>query len=296
MHPRIDKFKFYDLVIYAARGSTSARRLASALACRRWRDDLPERYSRRRPYFRGNSSPMVVNWGSTRPANWLADPRFRLTPIWINGAEAVQRAVNKAEFFKALEGAEVPILRNTSNRNVVEKWLEKGFGVVARKTLTGSEGAGIKVMKPGDAVVDAPLYTRYYPKTHEFRLHMWGGKVIDITQKKLRNEDGNTSSADRTIRSHNRGWIHAHDDLVISQPEIETMGAKCSICLSKLGLHFGAIDLLAVMDDLVPGSQQRRLKSFVICEVNTGPGLENTKTIQAYADTILREKNGIRKD
>jgi len=57
-----------------------------------------------------------------------------------------------------------------------------------------------------------------------------------------------------------------------------------------LNLHFGAVDVLAILN---PPSESgtRALKSFVICEVNTGPGLENTVTIEAYKNAILELKN-----
>src|SRR6185437_11910647 len=112
---RIDRFKHYDIVIYAARGSSSARSLATAIGCRRWRDDLPERYTRRRPYFRGNNSPLVVNWGSTNAAEWLSDARFHIRPKWLNASEAVRLAIDKSAFFSALSkyGDEIPLIRAT---------------------------------------------------------------------------------------------------------------------------------------------------------------------------------------
>lgn len=287
--PRIDKFTFYDLVIYAARGSHSARRLATSLGCRRWRDDLPNRYTRRRPFFRGNKSPMVVNWGSTVPADWLRDPRFRLTPMWLNSAEAVNRAIDKLAFFRCVADSkiEIPTIAFTEDREQATKWLKKDFGVVARRTTTGSGGAGIVVVRPGDgidALPKAPLYTRYYPKTHEFRCHVWKDRCIDFTQKMLRG--GPNAGANRTIRNLDNGWIHAHNGIVVGEADIQAMGSASISCIKCLGLDFGAVDVLAILDN------DRQLKSFKICEVNTGPGLENAETIQAYKEAILFTKQG----
>jgi hypothetical protein len=287
------KFRFYDLILYANRSSSSVRQLATALGCRRWRDDLPSRYVRRRPYFRGSKSPLVVNWGSSRPADWLRDPRFQIRPRWINPPESCLRAIDKRAFFRtfARDGATegIPVLRATEDRNVALGWLKEGFGVVVRKTLTGSSGAGIVVVQAGHTVgavprlPEAPLYTRYYPKSHEFRAHVWQGKVIDFTQKKL---SVMSEGADRTIRSHDNGWIFAHSDLDIDGRGIEQMGKASSDCLNILGLDFGAVDILARLGQ-TEWNTPRRLSGFRICEVNTGPGLENTQTIQAYTKAIL---------
>lgn len=303
MKRRTDKFKFYDLVIYAARGSHSARTLANALGSRRWRDDLPERYTRRRPYFRGNPSPMVINWGSTVHPHWLEDARFRLNPVFVNGAEGVGRAIDKVEFFKALAGKpEIPLLRWTTERDRAIKWLATNHPVVVRTKTKGSAGEGIRILRPGEHVPEAPLYTRYYPKTHEFRVHVFDGKAIDFTQKKLKGGTENATSGDRSIRNLNNGWVHCHNDYDVDGRGIEEMGAGAIRCINDLGLVFGAVDILATLDksDVAPnvgvppfGGPPRHLKNYVICEVNTGPGLENTKTIEAYKTAILslKEKN-----
>ena len=307
---RVDKFKFYDLVIYAARGSSSARRLATALGSRRWRDDLPERYTRRRPYFRGNSSPLVVNWGSTVHPHWLEDPRFRLKPLILNAGDCVKEAIDKRAFFqKASKIDGVPLLRWTTERERATKWFCKGHKVICRTSLNGSSGKGIVLVSPevggsepprdggtaenGSTLLEAPLYTRYYPKTHEFRVHVFNGRVIDLTQKRFKGgADARSQAGDRTVvRSHDNGWVHTHDNIDLIPSDAEEMGASCVKLVSGFGLVFGAVDVLALL--FPPDSDGlRRLKNFCICEVNTGPGLENTKTIEAYSQAILAVKNG----
>lgn len=307
---RVDKFKYYDLVIYAARDSSGARRLSSALGARRWRDDLPERYTRRRPYFKGNSSPLVVNWGSTIHPSWLEDKRFHLTPIILNAGSRVKEAIDKRTFFQKASGLDgVPLLRWTSERERATKWLIKGYKVICRTNLTASSGKGIILVSPSDEaigsesggteptsgslLVEAPLYTRYYPKTHEFRVHVFNGKVIDFTEKKFRGGvDARSQAGNRTIiRSHDNGWVHAHENISLSVLDCEELGRSCVALVSGFGLSFGAVDVLAILEP-PDADRKRRLKSFVVCEVNTGPGLENTKTIEAYSQAILAVKNG----
>jgi hypothetical protein len=289
---KIDNFKFYDLVIYAARGSSSARRLATALGARRWRDDLPERYTRRRPYFRGNNSPMVLNWGSTTHPKWLEDSRFHLSPIFVNHADNIKKAVNKLAFFQCASGIDgVPLLTWTVDRAIALGWLGKGKPALCRTKLDGSSGQGIVLARTGEELVEAPLYTRYYPKTHEFRVHVFNGQVIDLTQKKLKGGPNARSDSNTLIRSLDNGWIHAHGLLDLGVLDREILGDGCVSIVSGLGLDFGAVDVLAILEP--PNSEGiRSLKSFVICEVNTGPGLENSATIEAYVKAIIALKTG----
>lgn len=288
---RLDKFKFYDLVIYAARSSSGARRLATALGSRRWRDDLPERYTRRRPYFRGNSSPMVLNWGSTVHPRWLEDARFRLEPVFVNHADNVQKAINKLSFFQCASGVDgVPLPKWTDSREKARSWVEKGKPVICRKRLDGSSGQGIVLAKTVDELIEAPLYTRYYPKTHEFRVHVFNGKVIDFTQKRLRGGKDARSDSNTLVRSLDNGWVHAHGNIDLDISERERVGNACIASISGLGLHFGAVDVLAILNPPADVGTARTLKSFVICEVNTGPGLENSVTIEAYKNAVLELK------
>jgi hypothetical protein len=289
---RVDKFTHYDLVIYAARGSDGARRLATTLGSRRWRDDLPERYTRRRPFFRGNQSPVVVNWGSTVHPRWLNDPRFRLTPRIINHGDRVATAINKLDFFRKASGTDgVPLLEFTTERSVAAGWIERGVGAICRRKLGGSSGEGIVLAETLEQLVDAPLYTRYYAKTHEFRVHVFCGKLIDITQKRFKGgKDARAQAGDRTVvRSHDNGWVHTHGSIDLGDSEMQDMGRSSAALLALLGLDFGAVDVLAILH--APDADgKRRLKSYRICEVNTAPGLENTQTISAYTKAILELK------
>jgi len=286
-----DKFTYYDLVVYADRGSSGARRLATDLGSRRWRSDLPPRYSRRRPYFRGNSSPLVLNWGSTLHPRWLDDPRFRLTPRYINLSEHVKKAVNKLSFFQHASGIDgVPLLKWTDSKDTAAKWIEKGKPVICRTQLDSSSGRGIVKATTAEQLVQAPLYTRYYPKTHEFRVHVFNGKVIDFTQKKLKGGPDARPGSDSLIRSLSNGWVHCHGSIQLTDADRAAVEGACCKLIVGLNLHFGAVDVLAILN---PPSESgtRALKSFAICEVNTGPGLENTVTIEAYKNAILELKN-----
>jgi len=286
---KVDTFKHYDLVIYAARGSNSARTLATALGCRRWRDDLPERYTRRKAYFRGQRFPLVLNWGSTVRPDWGnihgSMDACNKAGFWLNQQEAVGAAINKLSCFTKLTELEVPTVKWTTDKAQVTKWLKKGHSVFARSTLTGQGGAGITILTGENATIpDAPLYTRNFPKTHEFRVHVFDGEVIDFAEKKSRLDNGNPI-ADRLVRNARNGWVFAHENLSASANVQDRLGSLAVRTLGALGLVSGCVDVLSVLDT----DNDRTLKNAVVCEVNTGPGLENTVTIEAYKNAILKK-------
>jgi len=295
---RKDTFDYYDLIIYAARGSNSARALARALKCRRWFENSPDRYKRRRAFFRGRPYPVIVNWGSTvRPA-WgtVAEvvAKSDKAGCYLNNTDSVARAINKLETFKCLNAAGVPVLRNTTDKDTAKKWLAKKHQVFARLSVTASGGTGIRVISEVERLPDAPLYTRNYPKTHEFRVHVFDGKVIDFVEKKAK-LDANTNAPavrDRLVRNHDNGWIFAHDNLSCSKDGVAEINRIAVSAVRSLGLLFGGVDILAILDQ---GNGPRKLKSAVVCEVNTAPGLECTETINAYVNAIRTKHLALRK-
>jgi hypothetical protein len=205
--------------------------------------------------------------------------------------DRVAKAINKLHTLEALKRADVPCLDFTTEvGETTASWLTEDGRYIARRTLTGSSGAGLRVVSPESAgeAVPAPLYTRYYPKTHEFRVHVWKGQVIDFTQKKLRPEL--VGQAERLVRSHTNGWVHAHalDEFVGPSRTTIEQGAIGGV--AALGLEFGAVDILARYST----RRSRPLKDFKVCEINTGPGLENSTTIKAYADAIDEHYQGIK--
>lgn len=293
---RQKKYANRDLIIYCDRASASARTIARVLGCRRWFEySTPGRKT-------ATVVPVVINWGASDPPLWIQpkhwpwpnSPKHHI----LNDVSNVSTAINKLSTLEALKNANVPCLDFVifpearvpeSQRTVLNDWLEADGRYIARRTLTGSSGSGLRVVTKTEEHIAAPLYTRYYAKTHEFRVHVWKGEVIDFTQKRLRPEL--VGNAERLVRSLENGWTHAHilePFCQAARAEIERVAVAACAAVS---LDFGAVDILARFSS----KSNRPLKDCRVCEINTAPGLENSATIEAYTNAVDRHYTAIKK-
>jgi glutathione synthase/RimK-type ligase-like ATP-grasp enzyme len=151
-----------------------------------------------------------------------------------------------------------------------KKWTEAGTTVVCRTLTNSSEGKGIVVAETPSAVVSAPVYTAYIPKKHEYRVHVFKGKVVTVLEK--RRKKGVES--DSKIRNTVNGYVFCRENVVIPEglQELAIKAAKVS------GSDFQGVDI---------GFNVKKNLLFVI-EVNSGPGMEGT-TVQEYANAIIKE-------
>lgn len=251
------------LVIWAAKGMfKSARKLADAIKPETDRKVLIIRSDSLR--FKPRFSDKIINWGNSHLAEW-----DQLEPVeFINHMGSVSIAVNKLKTFQALQG-KCNIPEWTTHKGKVTK---EGLWV-ARTKLTGFGGEGIILFDPKEELPpDAPLYIQYKKKKKEFRVHVFKGEVIDITQKKKRKDfDGEINTK---IRNYHNGWVYCREEISIPEDLVE----QAIKAVEALGLDFGAVDIIY---------NKKEDKSYVL-EVNTAPGLEGT-TIQAYKNAILKE-------
>jgi hypothetical protein len=208
----------------------------------------------------------IVNWGFTGEI-----PGSKGCQI-LNQQEAVKKAINKRTTFQILTGAGIATVPWTTNKAVAKEWLENGFVVVARKTLTGHEGAGIIVIEHLKDFIDAPLYTRYVKKFREFRVHTASFGIID-TQWKVR--DPQREVLDWKIRSYHNGFIFQRKGVTPSVKRDE-LAIKA---LKALGLDFGGLDII-----------EDNHGNFYILEINTAPGIEGT-SVGKYAQALTGLSN-----
>jgi hypothetical protein len=252
------------MLMYQIRPSESAATLRDILKIRKITDELHP-VARRRLARHG----VILNWGNSHAAPHLMEKR------WINPPDKVALAVSKFQSLTKLKAADVPCVEVTGDPDVAEQWAAKGRCLTRRDGLSG--GAGIEHRFR----LDMPLhgfYAKVFPKTHEFRVHVFRGHAIDFTEKKARVG----ANVNRLIRSYDNGWIFAHENLSVTPADKAELEELAIEAIEALELDFGAVDLLAILNKENP----RGLKKARVCEVNTAPGLENTATIDAYVAAI----------
>lgn len=143
--------------------------------------------------------------------------------------------------------------------------------IVARTLTNSTGGKGIVLFEKQDGVpVRCSLYTGYVPKKAEYRVHVMGGRVIDVQQKRRRADvegnDGNTR-----IRNLANGFVYTRDN--VTPPE--NIGDLAVKAVAALGYQYGAVDIVY---------NEKRNMCYVL-EVNSRPGLQGT-TISRYAAAV----------
>lgn len=231
-------------------GSLSAKRLARTLGILRVS-----------PSYNARRKDVIVNWGNSTP------PHFRWMEQDLNKPHAIALASNKLKTFETLYNAGFTNIPNfTTELEDACDWAESSK-VYCRTTLTGHSGTGIVIANHRSDVVIAPLYTKHTKHKHEYRVHVFKDKVIDVQMKRKRNgAQGGTG-----IRNHANGWVYARADILPS----EELLSSSILAVKLLGLDFGAVDI---------GHRLIDNKIFVF-EVNTAPGLIET-TLDKYAKAI----------
>ena len=227
--------------------------------------------------FKPSRLKTVINWGSSEvPANYLRGGRV------LNKPDVVGLCSNKRDFFNKYAGEEYLVPATTRLTEALE-WVKEGKTVVCRTKLTGHSGEGIIIYTPEKLLADekmpeAPLYTMYKKKKHEFRLHIVNGEVIDSQRKVLRTDDDRPETPDFHIRTHNNGFIFARNDKSLDDEEMMKIVEDATLaCFNDSGLDFGAIDVI----------YNSKEKKAYILEINTAPGLTGT-TLENYAEAFKK--------
>lgn len=305
-----------EVIIYANRRSASAGILGRALNCRRWMVE--------RPRLNGgtiNADRLVVNWGTTEPPTW-----WNAHGKVLNQFAEVRRSISKVESYNAFAAAGVPTLEFTLDTVQVSQWLSDSHSVLARRDGLAS-GRGIRILTgrepPEGGFRDGLFYAKYFPKTHEYRVHVFLPRagfsvppppqgegiadsgssvqpsgVIDITQKK-RSVDRMPSIAgdsevvpqqvvtDRTLLQR---IVRSHANGWVHAHEGLHLPSEARVSIESAAVQaVVALGLdFGAVDILARYSKKNpsKLKQLAVCEVNTAPGLENQVTIEAYTNAI----------
>jgi glutathione synthase/RimK-type ligase-like ATP-grasp enzyme len=165
--------------------------------------------------------------------------------------------------------ANVDTLVFTDDRGTALSWFP-GATVVCRTVLRGSQGAGIVLAETPDQVVQAPLYTQYFKKKKEFRVHVLHDRVIDVQEKRARS--GYDGERDVRIRNLANGYVFCRDG-VVEPTGLRELAIKAT---ASLGYSLGAVDI----------AYNEHLGRLAVLEVNANPGMQGT-TLENYATAIV---------
>lgn len=222
--------------------------------------------------FTGGSSYTVINYGATNLPDNVKSCSF------INHPSVVATVVDKLQFFNKMSKSNNPprLPEYTSDTDTALRWANEGKQVVARTVLNGHSGSGIVFFSDVSEFVKAKLYTQYIQKKEEYRVHVFGGSIIDVQRKVLRKTDDNgkpidPKTIDFRVRSHSNGFIFQRNGI---KPPDDVLNQAMKAYHAS-GLDFGAFDVI--------WNESR--KSAYVLEVNTAPGLEG-ETLEIYANAF----------
>lgn len=178
----------------------------------------------------------------------------------------------KIEQYEWFHEKGLPALDYTQSMQVARQWALEGDVVVCRKLTHSSEGKGIVVAETSDAVVPAPVYTKYKKKKKEFRVHVFKDTVVHVLEK--RRKQG--IEGDSKIRNTANGYVFCSEN--VQEPDgLRDLALSASRVTSS---DFKGVDI---------GYNEKYNQLFVI-EVNSCPGIEGTN-VQRYVDVIKQYAN-----
>lgn len=238
-------------------GSAASKALAEGLGVRRIYRDRKYKY---------RDGDVIINYGMTVPPDGM--PANAVHAI-VNRPSAVGAASNKLSAFTTMAQSGVSIPDFTTDQSEARRWITDDHSiVVCRTVLNGHSGGGIVLASVPEEVVEAPLYTRYVKKKHEYRVHVGHGIVFDIAQKRVRQgSEGNNFQ----VRNYDNGWVFTRDGV----DHFDAVHEQAVLAVAALGLDFGAVDI----------GYNTHTGVATVYEVNTAPGLEGT-TLSRYVSMI----------
>lgn len=97
-------------------------------------------------------------------------------------------AIDKLKTFNALKNTGITV-EYTTDINEAIQWIRDGHILVARATITGSNGEGITYIEKEENFwdVSAVLWTKLVREVQEFRVYLWRNKVLSLYVKTNKN-------------------------------------------------------------------------------------------------------------
>ena len=218
----------------------------------------------------------IVNYGNSKEPKWLLPAGAK----FLNHPSKIKNSSNKLNSFRLFEEHKVPCVTWTDDSTVANDWLEMEKRVFVRHQVAGKKGQGIEIVEAGArGLPNAPLYTLEFKKNNEHRVHVFNGKVIDVTQKKRMSTakvEQRGYERNKDVRNKANGWVFAHENILWD----ESLGALAIAATKAVGLDFCGVDILSRW------TKDGKLLEAVVCEVNSAPGMSKKKTFDAYINAI----------
>lgn len=232
--------------------SVSAKKLAEAIGAKRIKlEDSDYRYS---------DGDLVINWGNGG---------HRGFPGMLNSPDAVCLSINKRAFFKTLayRGVARYLPKFWTNGEDIPA---DQFPVLARTTVEGARGEGAVVANtPDDLPSGAPLVTKLFPKTREYRIHLGrrpNGTVSIIGKLTLLRYNDYEPAV---VQNAANGYFHSEQNQqAIPLPVLTAAEAV----FQATGLDFCAMDI--GYDSTTDTAQ--------VFETNTAPAIEHNTVLEGY--------------
>lgn len=213
---------------------------------------------------------LIVNWGSR-------DCPYTKAKV-LNKSSAVIICSNKHTFFRHISNHnfvdkdnQIHIPDWTTEREVAERWMA-WWKVCSRTVLNGNNGEGLIISdQPDDhPTTGVLLWTKYIPKTEEFRVHIFDGSVIEV-QKKVWPKSKDSTGVDWTQRNYDDGFVFQSATFrEVSKDIID----QAKLAVQAVGLDFAGVDVIKGTDG-----------NAYVLEINTAPGIEGSD-ITLYANSI----------
>jgi hypothetical protein len=184
----------------------------------------------------------------------------------LNKAKAIDLASDKLESLKTLKDNDIRV----PEVFMPDKVTFESFPLLGRKKhhIAGNDIVFClqKTDIPEARAAGCTYFTKYIPKAREYRVHVFDGQAIKISQKLLTEPNRNK---DPWIWNFDEGYtFHVQKEKL---PSMGKMMAMASV--EALGLNFGAVDIIIGDDG----------KSYIL-EVNTAPGLQTDSSIDVYVE------------
>jgi glutathione synthase/RimK-type ligase-like ATP-grasp enzyme len=215
---------------------------------------------------KGRPERTLINWGSSKV------PQDLLQCFVLNHPTMVSNVVDKISTYEMLElSCRIPDW--TIRQATAKKWILDGFSVLARTVTQGKQGEGITVCKTLESLIPAKVYCKYIPKSSEYRVHIFDGKVIGY-QIRMKNPEWASEDFSPEVCTFTNGWQLKN---LISYTPPEDVKTQALKAVTRSGLLFGAVDVLWCADTN---------KAFV-AEINTAAWL-NKQYSEKYANAIRK--------